>query len=215
MYPDNDLVIDAPGSTLTMLIADDHHLVRDGMRMMLASMWPGARAQEAADADSLLAQARRLQPPAVALVDLNMPGMDRGARLASLAHACPRLPLVVISALTSPDIVRRALALPTVYAFVAKSSGSAALREAVCAALQGRKLAYQPLANPALGAPDAGLTPRMQEIRVLLQQGLSNKHIAQQLALSEGTVKNYMSEIFRLLNVSNRTQAARYDPDSA
>ena len=55
----------------------------------------------------------------------------------------------------------------------------------------------------------------MQEIRQLLRQGLSNKRIAQQLNLSEGTVKNYMSEIFRLLAVSNRTQAARYDSETA
>ena len=55
----------------------------------------------------------------------------------------------------------------------------------------------------------------MQEIRALLRQGLSNKHIAQQLDLSEGTVKNYMSDIFRLLSVSNRTQAAQYNPDTA
>ena len=55
----------------------------------------------------------------------------------------------------------------------------------------------------------------MHEIRHLLQQGLSNKHIARQLNLSEGTVKNYMSEIFRLLQVSNRTQAAQYDTETS
>lgn len=55
----------------------------------------------------------------------------------------------------------------------------------------------------------------MQEIRSLLRQGLSNKSIARQLNLSEGTVKNYMSEIFRALSVSNRTQAAQYDTETA
>ena len=70
-------------------------------------------------------------------------------------------------------------------------------------------------AAAAEALPDTGLTPRMQEIRALLRQGLSNKHIAQQLDLSEGTVKNYMSDIFRLLSVSNRTQAAQYNPDTA
>lgn len=198
----------------TILIADDHHLVREGLRMMVERLWPEARLLEAGDADTLLAQARRLQPPALALVDLNMPGMERGARLATLARECPRLPLVVVSALTSPDVVRRALALPTVHAFVPKSADTALMQRAIAAALAGRKLAYAP-SPPAEPAPDAALTPRMHEIRLLLRQGLSNKHIARQLDISEGTVKNYLSDIFRLLGVSNRTQAARYDSDTA
>ena len=205
-----------PTAGLTILIADDHQLVRDGMRMLVASTWPEARLCEAANADALLVQARQLHAPALALVDLNMPGMDKGAGLATLARACPALPLVVVSALTSPDVVRRALARPTVYAFVAKSAGSALMREAMAAALAGRKLPYQPPSPAqAQAAPDHALTPRMHEIRHLLQQGLSNKHIARQLNLSEGTVKNYMSEIFRLLQVSNRTQAAQYDTETS
>ena len=200
----------------TIVIADDHALVRDGFKLMVATLWPGVRILEAADAATLRELARRLPQPALALVDLNMPGMDKGAGLATLARACPALPLVVVSALTSPDVVRRALALPTVYAFVAKSAGSALMREAMAAALAGRKLPYQPPSPAqAQAAPDHALTPRMHEIRHLLQQGLSNKHIARQLNLSEGTVKNYMSEIFRLLQVSNRTQAAQYDTETS
>ena len=145
-----------------------------------------------------------------------MPGMERGLRLASLAREQPRLPLIVVSALTSPDVVRRALDVPSVCAFVPKSAGVARMREAIEAALQGRRLdPWLPDAAAAEALPDTGLTPRMQEIRALLRQGLSNKHIAQQLDLSEGTVKNYMSDIFRLLSVSNRTQAAQYNPDTA
>ena len=60
---------------------------------------------------------------------------------------------------------------------------------------------------------DDRLTPRMEEVRQLVRQGLSNKQIARQLNLSEGTVKNYLTEIFRLLQVTNRTQAARSDID--
>ena len=125
-----------------------------------------------------------------------------------------RLRLVVVSALTSPDVIRRALALPAVHAFVPKSAGASHMREAIEAALHNRKLPFSPApdAEPPL---DAALTPRMQEIRSLLRQGLSNKSIARQLNLSEGTVKNYMSEIFRALSVSNRTQAAQYDTETA
>lgn len=205
-----------PGSATlapTILIADDHDLVRDGVKLMVAAIWPGARLLEAADAGALRQQARSLAGPALALVDLNMPGMDKGAGLALLARECPRLRVVVVSALTSPDVIRRALDLRNVYAFVPKSAGGQYMRQALEAALAGRRLAHEPPASAPLD--DGRLTPRMEEIRHLVKQGLSNKQIARQLNLSEGTVKNYLSEIFRLLQVSNRTQAARYDPEGS
>lgn len=197
-----------------LLIADDHHLVRDGLKLMVAAMFPHARLLEAASAEQLMWQARRCNGVGLALVDLNMPGMDKGATLAVLGHEFPRLRLIVVSALTSPDIIRRALALPVVHAFVPKSAGAPHMRQAIEATLHNCKLPFSPApdAEPPL---DAALTPRMQEIRSLLRQGLSNKSIARQLNLSEGTVKNYMSEIFRVLSVSNRTQAAQYDTETA
>lgn len=199
---------------LTLVIADDHPLVRDGLKLLIEAMLPKARILEAGDAEALWRLARGAPTPDLALVDLNMPGMERGARLAALTRDCPRLPLVVVSALTSPDVQRRALDLPTVHAFVPKSGDGQQMRSAIAAALSGCRLA--PLVTqPADLPPHEALTPRMQEIRALLRQGLSNKHIARQLNISEGTVKNYMTEIFRLLNVSNRTQAAQYDAETA
>ncbi|WP_367067038.1 response regulator transcription factor [Oryzisolibacter sp. LB2S] len=200
---------------VTILIADDHHLVRDGLRLMVGAMFPHARLVEAADGAELMRQARRLGGHALALVDLNMPGMDRGAMLAALAREFPGLRVVVVSALTSPDVVRRALALPTVHAFVPKSADTQRMRRALDAALRGEHLAYDPPPEESEPPADAGLTPRMQEIRLLLRQGMSNKAIAQRLHLSEGTVKNYMTDIFRVLSVSNRTQAAQYNTDTS
>ncbi|MFO1182749.1 LuxR C-terminal-related transcriptional regulator [Ottowia sp.] len=195
----------------TIVIADDHVLVRDGFKLMVATIWPGTHILEAADATTLRELARRLPQPALALVDLNMPGMDKGAGLALLSRECPLLRVVVVSALTSPDVIRRALDLPNVYAFVPKSAGGQRMQQAVEAALAGRRLPHEP---PASAAPaDGRLTPRMEAVRELVRQGLSNKQIARQLNLSEGTVKNYLTEIFRLLQVSNRTQAARSDID--
>ncbi|MBS0406858.1 MAG: response regulator transcription factor [Proteobacteria bacterium] len=195
----------------TIVIADDHALVRDGFKLMVATLWPGVRILEAADAATLRELARRLPQPALALVDLNMPGMDKGTGLALLARECPLLRVVVVSALTSPDVIRRALDLPNVYAFVPKSAGGQRMQQAIEAAHAGRRLPHV----PPSGAPpvDDRLTPRMEEVRQLVRQGLSNKQIARQLNLSEGTVKNYLTEIFRLLQVTNRTQAARSDID--
>ena len=195
----------------TIVIADDHALVRDGFKLMVATLWPGVRILEAADAATLRELARRLPQPALALVDLNMPGMDKGTGLALLARECPLLRVVVVSALTSPDVIRRALDLPNVYAFVPKSAGGQRMQQAIEAAHAGRRLPHV----PPSGAPpvDDRLTPRMEEVLQLVRQGLSNKQIARQLNLSEGTVKNYLTEIFRLLQVTNRTQAARSDID--
>lgn len=203
-----------PGEGVPVLIADDHLLVRDGLKLLVSSILGQVQFLEACDAESLLNMAQALPQPRVALVDLNMPGMDRGARLAELAQRHPGLPVVVISALTSPDVVRRTLEMPTVFAFVSKSATADHMRAAIAAAVNRVKLPFAQV-SPVASESDIVLTPRLEEIRQLLRQGMSNKLIASQLGISEGTVKNYMSEIFRALKVTNRTQAARFDSDGA
>lgn len=197
---------------LTVLVADDHVLVRDGFKLLVSGILKSATIVEAGDGDSLVRAIRVHSPLSLALVDLNMPGMERGARLADIARANPKLPLVVISALTSPDIVRRTLAIETVCAFVPKSATSEHIRLAIDAALQGKKLPFTTTLVKTT-ASEFTLTPRLEEVRQLLRQGMSNKLIASTLGITEGTVKNHMSEIFKALNVSNRTQAAQLDAD--
>ena len=201
-------------SVTTVLIADDHLLVRDGLKLLVTRIMGKVQFYEANSADSLVNMTRQRPLACVALVDLNMPGMDKGNRLVDIAHQSPWLPIVVISALTSPDIVRRALQLPTVYAFVSKSASAEHMRAAIDSAILRAKLPYIPSIEK-VAEPDVDLPPRLQEIRSLLRQGLSNKLIASQLGITEGTVKNYMSEIFKALNVSNRTQAAQFDSNTA
>jgi DNA-binding NarL/FixJ family response regulator len=200
-------------SSTTVLIADDHALVRDGIRGLVAGVLGEVRFVEADDGESLLQAASSSPPARLALVDLNMPGMERGFRLAELARRHPALPLVVISALTSPDIVRRTLEISTVHAFIPKSAPSEQICCAIEAAMRGVRLPFAQRVSDSK-RPEVLLTPRMEEVRGLLRQGMSNKLIASTLGISEGTVKNYMSEIFRALNVSNRTQAAQLDADS-
>jgi DNA-binding NarL/FixJ family response regulator len=201
------------GKTMTVLIADDHVLVRDGIKMLVSSILGAVRFLEAGDGYSL-SRVVHLHPVIdLALVDLNMPGMDKGFRLIELTRERPTLAVVVVSALTSPDVVRRTLDIPGVYAFVPKSATSDRMRSAIEAALQGTRLPYTPVMEQGT-APDVTLTPRLEEVRALLRQGLSNKLIASTLGISEGTVKNHMTEIFRALNVSNRTQAARHNSET-
>jgi DNA-binding NarL/FixJ family response regulator len=196
-----------------VLIADDHALVRDGLRGAVSTLMGPVRILEAADGFALVEQVRRHPFIRLALVDLNMPGMERGYRLAELARDHPGLPVVVISAMTAPDVVRRTLQIPTVHAFVPKSADPGHLSDAMDAALNGVKLPFS--ARPGTApAREPMLTPRMEEVRDLLRQGMTNKMIASTLGITEGTVKNHVSEIFKALNVSNRTQAAQADPGS-
>jgi DNA-binding NarL/FixJ family response regulator len=220
-FEDAGVCLESPSSSccetpstdgITVLIADDHALVRDGMRGLVCDVLGEVRCLEAGDGDALLRAACAHPAARLALVDLNMPGMERGFRLTELAHRHPNLPLVVISALTSPDVVRRTLEIPSVHAFVPKSAPSEQICMAIEAALQGRKLPFAHRA-PEARRPEVVLTPRMEEVRQLLRQGMSNKLIARTLGISEGTVKNHMSEIFKALQVSNRTQAAQLDAD--
>jgi DNA-binding NarL/FixJ family response regulator len=190
-----------------ILIADDHALVRAGIRLFVTGMLGTARFCEVADADALLLAAHRSPGAHLALVDLRMPGMLEGMRLAELSRRHPQLPVVVISALNSPDIVRRITAIPTVCAFVPKCGDNAAIRAAIEAGMQRRKLPYVH-GRPASARLEVTLTPRQQEIRDLLRQGLRNKTIAALLGISEGTVKNHITDIFRILKATNRTQAA-------
>jgi DNA-binding NarL/FixJ family response regulator len=203
----------ASAQPLTVLIADDHALVRDGIKMLVSSILGPVHFLEAGDGYSLSRVVHLHASIDLALVDLNMPGMDKGFRLIELTRERPALSVVVVSALTSPDVVRRTLDIPGVYAFVPKSATSDRMRAAIEAALQGTRLPYTPVMEPG-AAPDVTLTPRLEEVRALLRQGLSNKLIASTLGISEGTVKNHMTEIFRALNVSNRTQAARHNSET-
>jgi DNA-binding NarL/FixJ family response regulator len=195
-------------NSLTILIADDHVLIREGLKSLVAGIYGSVQFLEASDGDALIQMAGSHAPIELALVDLNMPNMDRGVRLNELSLRYPDLPIVVVSALTSPDIVQRMLSISSVYAFVPKSATPEHMQVAMNAAMSRIKLMFSPQQheNPH---SDVILTPRLEEVRRLLRQGLTNKHIAMELGISEGTVKNYLSEIFRALKVTNRTQAAQ------
>jgi DNA-binding NarL/FixJ family response regulator len=192
----------------TVLVADDHALVREGIKTVAAAILGSTRFLEAHDGDSLLHAARLSPEIRLALVDLKMPGMQGGARLFELSRRYPTVPVVVISTLSSPDVAHQVLRIPSVHAFVSKAASSCSLRSAIEAAMLGRKLEYVHR-EPRSAQPHVSLTPRQQEIRSLLRQGMRNKMIAQVLGISEGTVKNHVTDILKILKASNRTQAAQ------
>jgi DNA-binding NarL/FixJ family response regulator len=191
----------------TVLVADDHTLARDGMKVLVAGVLTGVRFAEAHDGASLFGAARANPAARLGMVDLRMPGMQGGFRLLQFARLHPRIPLVVVSASGSPEVARRIMNIHSVYAFMPKSSGADALRAALDAALCCRK--YVPTESRGDAShPVVTLTPRQEEILRLVRQGMTNKMIAIALGISPGTVKNHVHEIFKLLNARNRMQAA-------
>jgi DNA-binding NarL/FixJ family response regulator len=192
----------------TILVADDHALMRDGIKMLIARHFANVIVLEANNAEALYAVLASHRVIDVAIVDLTMPGMDAGAEIANVSQRFPDMPIIVMSSLDTADVVRRTLRVRSVAAFVPKSADTACMRTALDAALSGRKV--EPASrSDAPATAQAAMTPRQHEVRRLLREGLSNKLIAAELGISEGTVKNHVSEIFRVLNTTNRTQVAR------
>ncbi len=196
----------------TVLVADDMPLVRNGIKLLIANLLGDVRWLEAHDGDSLLRAADSQCSVDLAVVDLKMRGMEGGSRLIELARRRPNLPLIVMSGLTAPNVVRRIMRIHTVHAFVSKSAGLPDVQRAIESAMRGHK---QPSAPPGAALVRAAfcLTPRQEEVRALLRMGMSNKMIAGTLGISEGTVKNHVTEILRVLDATNRTQAAQINFD--
>ena len=196
-----------------ILLADDHQLVRDGVALLVQRFWPGSHIQHACDRVQVAQALSGSTPLDLALVDWHMPGIERGPGWRHLLGLRPDVPAVVVSADTSPAVIREALALASVYAFVPKSADAELLHSAMEAALRRQHCAALP---PERLPPDASqpqLPPRLMEVQQLLRRGMSNKGIARELNISAGTVRNYLSEIYRQLGVGNRTQAAFFDPE--
>lgn len=199
---------------MKILLADDHQLIRDGLRSVLNGML--AQSPEFLEASSF-EQSRALlglNPETVlGIVDMRMSGALDGKPLEALATDFPTVPLVVLSGFLQTEVVRALQRVPSVHALVSKSGDPDTLRFVVLQALAGHRVgdanhltginALRPAPEPA-----ASLPPRLQEIYAMLRQGKSNKTIAWELQLTEGTIKNYVSAIYRQLNVRNRIEAA-------
>jgi DNA-binding NarL/FixJ family response regulator len=203
---------------MKLLLADDHALFREGVRLVLESLSDQAiDIIEACDFIQTLAKVRSDPDIDVALVDLSMPGMDGFAALEAIRRAAPEIYLVVVSASEDPSDVRRALDSGA-HGFIGKSSGSAAMMRGIHSVLAG-----DTFVSPHIVVPDAAplrpgevdgdslratLTPRQRDVLAMLRQGKSNKEIARDLDLAEITVKLHVTAILRTLGCENRTQAA-------
>lgn len=195
---------------MKIIVADDHTLFREGLRHLLAQLAADLALFEAADHDGLATLIDRHPDADLVLVDLAMPGQDGLAALDGLVRAAATTPVVVLSASEEPETIRRALDCGAA-GFIPKREKTAVMLSALRLVLSGG--VYLPPMLVQAGAAGGGgrtaLTPRQRDVLHYLIEGRSNKDIGRRLDLSEATVKAHISAIFKVLGVSNRTQAAR------
>jgi DNA-binding NarL/FixJ family response regulator len=199
-----------------ILLADDHELVRRGLRQILAETFSDLVVGEAGDAGQTL-QAVEKRAWDVVLLDINMPGRSGIEVLEDLKNLYPRLPVIVLSAYPEKDYAVRAFKLGA-SGYVSKQSASRELIAAVRKALAGGRYVTASLAE-ALAATVAGEAPAVphealsnRELQVLRQVALGKplKEIAAELSLSEKTIGTYRMRISRKLGLGTNVEIARY-----
>jgi len=196
--------------TIRILIADDHSVVRQGLRMFLGLDPELEVVGEAADGAEALRLARQLRPDVV-LMDLLMPVMDGIAATAAIRHELPDTEVLALTSVLEDASVVGAVRAGAI-GYLLKDTQADALCQAIKSAAAGQvQLTPKAAARlmQAVSAPESpvDLTERETEVLRLLAQGQSNKQIAHCLHISEKTVKTHVSNILSKLGVQSRTQA--------
>ncbi len=207
---------------MRILLADDHSLFREGLLHVLKELGTDPDVVQAADYPSAIETAARNPDLDLALLDLNMPGMDPVVGVRTFRSRFPLLPVIVLSASESADDVKHALD-SGVLGYIPKSSTASVMLSAIKLVLAGgvylpslllghdvhpgEAAAPARTTGPAQKSAMRGLTERQMQVLALLTEGKPNKVIARTLDITEGTVKIHLVAIFQALGVKNRTEA--------
>lgn len=210
---------------MKILIIDDHPLIREALRHVLAELDEGIVLMEARSCAEALTVTDENPDLALLLLDLGLPDVDGFEALGMLRERHSAIPVVVLSASEQPEVVMRAIDAGAM-GFIPKTSSTHLLLSALRFVLAGgvylpveilRQRKQGPANAPALAdtgklsatvSPrDLGLTSRQAQVLSLVLQGKPNKLICRELDVAEGTVKIHVAAILRALGVDNRTQA--------
>lgn len=196
-----------------LVIADDHEVVRIGLKTLLSGTDIHIVA-EASDGNAAFKLANKHRPDLV-LLDVRMPDGDGLSCLARIKLDLPDVPVVMFSSFDNPTYIARAVALGAA-GYILKSAKREEIISAIRAAATGEAIWSREelrrvtgaLAVPRKGDGDVPLTKRESEVLKQLAFGLTNKEIAKSLGISYETVKEHVQHILRKVGVSDRTQAA-------
>ncbi len=193
--------------TIRLLLADDQELVRSALRALLdleedfeivASVGRGDEVTDAA----------KEHHPDVALLDIEMPGLDGLAAAAVLADQVPSCRVVILTTFGRAGYLRRAMEAGAV-GFVVKDAPAEVLAAAIRRVMAGERVVDPQLAAATLATGDSPLTPRERDVLSVARSGASVTDIAATLYLSEGTVRNYLSAAITKTSARNRLDALR------
>lgn len=197
---------------IRVLIAEDMHMIR-GALVALLSREPDMEVVAELDrGDDILENALRTQPD-VAVLDIDLPGVD-GLSAAEVLHGhLPTCRILVLTGLSQPGHLLRALKVH-VRGFILKDAPAATLAEGVRSVAAGKRVIDPELLAAALDTGESPLTPREADVLLAAQSGVSTDEIAQQLFLSPATVRNYLSNAITKVGGRNRIDAIRIARDA-
>lgn len=204
---------------LKLLVVEDHALVREGMVRLLGQLDDEVTIVEAADGDAALAALEKEEDFDLVLMDLAMPNMDGFSALDIVRRRYPAIPVAVISAYDDLPTITRVINNGA-SGFIPKAYSGEAMLAALREILEGHifrpsgtsqakmdAVQTRPSVSGTVKPTEIGLTDRQAQVLALMIRGLSNREIAKQLDLSEGTVKIHATAIFKSLGVSSRAEA--------
>ena len=200
---------------IKIMITDDHSMIREGLKNLLELDGDIEVIAEAVDGEDCLEKLEAVKPD-VLLLDINMPKMNGLEVLKNLKARKSKIKVLVLTVHNEIEYLLKAVDIG-VNGYVLKDSESSELKKAIFALVEGETY-IQPSLIPALNSKMIeknedevkidSLTRRELEVLKLLAVGMYNKEVAEKLNISERTVKNHVSNIFKKLEVTDRTQAA-------
>jgi two-component system response regulator DesR len=192
---------------IRLLLADDENLIRSALAALLDMQDDMQVVAQAASGDEALAMAR-IHHPDVAVLDLQMPGLDGIAVAEALLRETPECASIIVTSHGRPGHLKGALAAG-VRGFLPKTTSAPVLADVIRAAHTGGRYVDPELAAEAISAGDSPLTPREADVLELAADGAPIEEIAARAHLSPGTVRNYLSAAAAKLGAANRHEAVR------
>jgi len=192
---------------IRVLLAEDQGTVRDALAILLGLQPDIEIVATLARGDEVVGAAMAARPD-VALLDIEMPGLNGLEAAAQLRDRLPACKVLILTTFGRPGYLRRAMASGVV-GFLVKEAPAAQLAVAIRRAMAGERIVDPGLATAALSEGDSPLTEREREVLAATARGESIAEIARTLYLSEGTVRNYLSEAIGKVGAQNRVDAAR------